>query len=134
MGILNVHKHQRNHKTKPICPDQHELNLKRLFPYSRFSKIKQVVARYCGAQPEGTAESEARGHCTRAHGLLGSREGVEAVVEDVRKPDGGLEDEDNGGDRVVQADRGFLQPQKLNDQSPLEAAVPDSGIERTAGN
>lgn len=110
------------------------LNLKILFPYSRFSKIKQVVARYCGAQPEGTAESEGRGHCTRAHGLLGSREGVEAEVEDVRKPDGGLEGEDNGGDMVVQADRGNLQLQKSNDQSPLAAAVPDSGIERPAGS
>lgn len=98
-------------------------------------KIKQVVARYCGAQREATPESEGRGHYTRAHGLLGTQEGEEGV-EDGRKPDGGVEGEDNYGDRVVQGDRGKLQVQlqSLDGQSPLEAAVPGSGNGQTVGS
>ena len=134
MGILNVHKHQHNHKTKLIYLDQHDIETQKFISIFHVSKIRQAVARYCGAQPEGMAESEGPGHCTQAHGFLGSREGAEAEVEDVRKPGDGLEGEDNGGDRVVQADRGNFQPQKPNDQSPLATAVLDSGIEQTAGS
>lgn len=109
------------------------MNPKKIIPILDFPKIKQVVARYCGAQPEATAESEGRGHCTRAHGLLGSQEGVEAEVEDVRKLDGGVEGEGTDGDRVVQEDQGNFQLQKPNAQSLLEGAVPGSGIEQPVG-
>lgn len=136
MGIPNVHKHQHNHKTKPIYPEQYDMNLEYYSHILDLPKIKQVVARYCGAQQEATPESEGRGHYTRAHGLLGSQEGEEAEGEDGRKPDGGVEGEDSYGDRVVQADRGKLQLQlqSPNGQSPLEAAVPGSGNEQTVGS
>lgn len=78
-----------------------------------------------------TAELEGLGHCTQAHELLGSREGVEAEVEDVHRLNGKAEGEDNDGDRAVQADRENLQTQKPNGPSLLEAAGLGSGIEQT---
>lgn len=81
-------------------------------------------------------ESEGRGHYTRAHGLLGSQEEEGVEVEDDRKPDGGVEVEDNYGGRGVRVDRGKVQVQvqTLDGQSPLEAAVRDSGNEQSVGS
>lgn len=78
-------------------------------------------------------ELEGRGHYTRAHGLLGSQEGEGAEVEDDRKPDDGVAVEDNYGDKEVRVDQGKLQVQVQipDDQSPLEAAVRDSGNEQS---